>query len=184
MTSFLIVFIQTLILRVLHTARSLPVSAGFWCPTSFSPFYSRSCSLQCCPGTLCYCPWQPDEQSCESVVLQYGDSAQECAIPFLSMPLCAFLVCLQRGTPKFSSLRHSEGITTVAVHHFLDFYVAVDFMVINWIVLVPLFAQLLPYRFRLFCPWVWFTELYLNLIAAGCINIITSETRELSLQLL
>lgn len=69
--------------------------------------------------------------SCESVVLQYGDSAQECAVPFQSVPLCVFLVCLQRGTPKFSSLRHSEGITTVAVHHFLDFYVAVDFMVIN-----------------------------------------------------
>lgn len=135
MTFFLIVFIQTLILCGLHTALCLPVSAGFWCLTSSSLSWAGATH---CDAAWVHCATVLGSQMCSSCesVLQYGDSAQECAIPFLSMPLCAFLVCLQRGTPKFSSLRHSEGITIVAVHHFLDFYIAMDFVVINSILLV------------------------------------------------
>lgn len=57
--------------------------------------------------------------SCEAVSLQHGETAQERDVRFPSMPLCASSVPL-RGTPKFSSLGHSEGIPIIAVHHDCD----------------------------------------------------------------
>lgn len=55
----------------------------------------------------------------------YGETGQEWDVRFPSMPLCASSVPL-RGTPKFSSLGHSEGIPITAVHHYCDLYVVVD----------------------------------------------------------
>lgn len=62
---------------------------------------------------------------CEAVSLEHGGTAWERDVRFPCMPLYAFPAPL-RGTPKFSSLRHSEGIPRIPAHHYCDLYVVVD----------------------------------------------------------
>lgn len=99
---------------------SLPVSIEFRLPaaSSFSQSKHRVC--------LALLSWAVGRAaSCEAISLQHGKTAREWDVPFPSMPLCVSSVP-PRGSPKFSSLGHSEGIPIIAVHHYCGLYVVVD----------------------------------------------------------